>query len=100
LKDKEDGIFVIPAIYRPFSNIPLELWQAAPAATNGNEQAHRNINRDGTRLTLLAAIMRGLQFDVRSLSSLDLFNAVGIHMRDRLPTYYLRTSRAVLRDSK
>jgi len=64
LKDKEDAGFVIPAIYRPESKIPLEIWQAAPSTTNGNEQAHRNINRDGTRLTLLAAMMRGLQYDI------------------------------------
>jgi hypothetical protein len=72
--DKEIGSpFVIPAIYQPASCIPLEIWKASPSTSNWNEQAHRNVNRDGTRLTLLAAIMRGMQYDERALASIKLF---------------------------
>ncbi|KAH7903935.1 hypothetical protein BJ138DRAFT_1019827 [Hygrophoropsis aurantiaca] len=48
LKDKTHGTkFALPAVYRPKSLIPLEIWKASPSTTNGNEQAHRNINASG-----------------------------------------------------
>ncbi|KAF8578686.1 hypothetical protein K439DRAFT_1621146 [Ramaria rubella] len=98
MNDKEVGSpFVIPAIYQPASKIPLEVWQAAPSTSNGNEQAHRNVNRDGTGLTLLAAIMRGLQYDVRAVRSVGLMGEAGIHQRDQQPTYFRRAGRSVLR---
>jgi len=50
-------------------------------------------------LTLLAEIMRGLQYDIRLLSSIELFETMGIFIRDRLPTYYMRAGRAILRNS-
>jgi len=40
LKDKINSKFVLPAIYQPYSLIPLDVWKAAPSTTNGNEQAH------------------------------------------------------------
>ena len=55
--------FALLALYWPESRIPLDIWRAAPATTNGNEQAHRNINRDGVGLTLLAGVMQGMQCD-------------------------------------
>ncbi|KAF8588889.1 hypothetical protein K439DRAFT_1405747 [Ramaria rubella] len=80
MNDKEVGSrFVIPAVYQPASQIPLAIWQAAPSTLNGNEQAHRNVNRDGIRLTLLAAIMRGLQYNVCTAASVQLMREVGIH---------------------
>lgn len=51
LKDKETAKFVLPGLYQPFSLIPPYIWKASPATTNGNEQAHRNVNRDGIGLT-------------------------------------------------
>ncbi|KAF7333761.1 hypothetical protein MVEN_02332800 [Mycena venus] len=61
LKDKQVGSkFALPALYQPASLIPLEIWKSAPSTMNGNEQAHRNINRDGVNLTMLGAIMRVL----------------------------------------
>ncbi|GJJ12557.1 hypothetical protein Clacol_006800 [Clathrus columnatus] len=72
--DKEAfGNFAFAAIYQPMSKIPLEIWKAAPPTSNGNEQAHRNINRDGMKLTMLARIMRGLQFDSRLLNAIDIW---------------------------
>ncbi|KAG2742423.1 hypothetical protein P692DRAFT_20821992 [Suillus brevipes Sb2] len=60
LKDKlQTNKFALPALYRPASFIPEDIWRACPTTTNGNEQAHRNINRDGVHLTLLRGIMRG-----------------------------------------
>ncbi|KAJ6452183.1 hypothetical protein C8R47DRAFT_998159 [Mycena vitilis] len=71
LKDKRSGSsFALPALYQPLSLIPLEIWKSAPSTTNGNEQAHRNINRDGVNLTMLGAIMRGMQYDARAMGAL------------------------------
>ncbi|KAG1727710.1 hypothetical protein EDB19DRAFT_1857471 [Suillus lakei] len=95
LKDKETAKFVLPAIYRPMSLIPLYIWKASPSTTNGNEQAHRNVNRDGINLTLLAGIMRGYQYDVRAMSSIDLHITHGINTRDREATHVHRAQRAV-----
>jgi len=100
MEDKIKTPFVLPAIYRPESKIPLAVWLAAPATTNGNEQAHRNINRDGTRLSLLAAIIRGLQYDARALATIKLFVEAGIYPRDQLPTQSFRANRGVLRGGK
>ncbi|KAG1814626.1 uncharacterized protein BJ212DRAFT_1242882, partial [Suillus subaureus] len=64
LKDKIEGTkFTLPALYQPNSLIPLEIWKALPTTTNSNEQAHRNVNRDGVGLTLLGGIMRGFHYD-------------------------------------
>ncbi|KAG2032903.1 hypothetical protein BDR03DRAFT_968956 [Suillus americanus] len=46
------------------------IWRACPATTNGNEQAHRNVNRDGVNLILLGGIMRGRAFDDRAAQSI------------------------------
>ncbi|KAF8955028.1 hypothetical protein BDZ97DRAFT_1634183, partial [Flammula alnicola] len=81
LKDKLDAKFVLPAIYQPRSLIPLEVWLASPPTTNGNEQGHRNIMRDGIGLTLLGGIMRGLQHDFRIMVGLLLQQTFGIHSR-------------------
>ncbi|KAK7022501.1 hypothetical protein R3P38DRAFT_3317686 [Favolaschia claudopus] len=80
LKDKRIGSkFALAAIYQPASLIPLELWKSAPSTTNGNEQAHRNINRDGVNLTILGGIMRGMQYDARAMEALQLHSAQGIY---------------------
>ncbi|KAG1733723.1 hypothetical protein EDB19DRAFT_1830853 [Suillus lakei] len=64
LKNKvETNKFALPALYRPASFIPEDTWRACPATTNGNEQAHRNVNCDSVNLTLLGGIMRGRAFD-------------------------------------
>ncbi|KAF8465467.1 hypothetical protein JB92DRAFT_3135968 [Gautieria morchelliformis] len=98
LHDKEIGSpFVIPAIYQPESHIPLAIWQACPSTSNGNEQAHQNVNRDGTGLTLLAAIMRGMHYDKRAMAAVDLMHSSAIHQRDQPPNYFYRAGRAVLR---
>ncbi|KAJ6616744.1 hypothetical protein B0H10DRAFT_1635502, partial [Mycena sp. CBHHK59/15] len=68
LKDKRTGRkFALPALYQPSSLIPIEIWKSAPSTTNGNQQAHRNINRDGVNLTMLGGIMRGVQYDARAM---------------------------------
>lgn len=101
MHDKEIGSqFVIPAIYQPASHIPLDIWQACPSTSNGNEQAHRNVNRDGTGLTLLAAIMRGMHYDKRAMAAVDLMHCSGIHQTDQPPTYFRRAGRALLRQGE
>ena len=89
--------FAIPALYQPASLIPLGVWRASPSTTNGNEQAHRNINRDGVNLTVLGGIMRGMQYDHRAAASLDLHATQGIYNRDQLATHFHRLGRSVNR---
>ncbi|KAG2085471.1 uncharacterized protein F5147DRAFT_659501 [Suillus discolor] len=97
LKDKESSKFALPAIYWPMSLIPIAIWKASPTTTNGNEQAHRNINRDGINLTLLAGIMHGYQYDVCAASSIDLHIMHGINTRDYESTHLYRAKRSVSR---
>ncbi|KIJ38133.1 hypothetical protein M422DRAFT_259286 [Sphaerobolus stellatus SS14] len=91
---------ILAAVYHPESKIPLEVWKASPNMTNGNEQSHRNIYRDGIRMSLVPGAMRSFQFDSRSMVTLELFQEHGIYPQDRLPTYHLRASRAVSRTKK
>ncbi|KAF8582115.1 hypothetical protein K439DRAFT_1511977 [Ramaria rubella] len=93
LKNKESAYgFAIAALYQPASKIPIEVWKASPSTSNGNEQAHRSINRDGVKLTMLAGIMRGMQYDSRVLSGLELLRMYGISTRDQLQTHFRRAS--------
>ncbi|KAJ7631405.1 hypothetical protein DFH06DRAFT_1439242 [Mycena polygramma] len=95
LKDKRSGSpFALPALYQPLSLIPLEIWKSAPSTTNGNEQAHRNINRDGVNLTMLGAIMRGMQYDARAMGALELHSSQGIYARDQTATHFRRLQRS------
>ena len=100
LRDKENAKFMIPALYQPRSLIPPYIWKASPSTTNGNEQAHRDINRDGTGLTLLAGIMRGQQHDMRMVSSIDLHINHSINPRDALSTHTFRATRTINRAGK
>ncbi|KAJ7493180.1 hypothetical protein B0H11DRAFT_2277283 [Mycena galericulata] len=98
LKDKISGTkFALPALYQPMSLIPLEIWKAAPSTTNGNEQAHRNINRDGVNLTILGGIMRGMQYDARAMAALSLHSSLGIYHRDQTSTHFRRFQRTLNR---
>lgn len=91
---------MIPALYQPRSLIPSSIWKASPSTTNGNEQAHRNVNRDGTSLTLLAGIMRGQQHDMQMISGIDLHVSHGINRRDTLSTHTFHALRTITRASK
>jgi len=98
LKDKvETNQFALPALYHPASLIPEDIWCAYPATTNGNEQAHRNVNRDGVNLTLLGGIMRGRAFDDRAAQSIDVHASLGIDTCDRDSTHTYRASRSITR---
>ncbi|KAF8126785.1 hypothetical protein EV363DRAFT_1298507 [Boletus edulis] len=98
LKEKiVDTKFALPALYYPESLMPLEFWQACPTTTNGNEQAHRSINRDGTNLTLLAGIMRGQEYDKRAATSINVHMEYGINSRDQPSTHNFRALRSVSR---
>ncbi|KAF8584553.1 hypothetical protein K439DRAFT_1259042, partial [Ramaria rubella] len=68
LKNKESACgFAIAALYPPASKILIEVWKASPLTSNGNEQAHRSINRDGVKLTMLTGIMCGMQYDSHAI---------------------------------
>ena len=88
---------MIPALYQPASLIPLEIWKASPSTTNGNEQAHRNINHDGVNLSVLGAIMHGMQYNRRVEASLGLHESHGIYTRNQLATHFYRMVRSVNR---
>ncbi|KAF8576790.1 hypothetical protein K439DRAFT_1622602 [Ramaria rubella] len=80
LRNKETACgFDLAALYQPASKIPIDIWKASPSTSNGNEQAHRSINRDGTKLTMLAGIMRRMQYDSQAMSGLTLLCAVQKH---------------------
>ena len=101
LKDKRVGSkFALPALYQPLSLIPIEIWKSAPSTTNGNEQAHRNINRDGVNLTMLGGIMRGMQYDARAMGALELHSTQGIYSRNQTATHFRRLQRSLNRHSK
>ncbi|KAG1866055.1 hypothetical protein F4604DRAFT_1499021, partial [Suillus subluteus] len=63
--------FALSALHHPTNSIPQDVWCAYPATTNGNEHAHRNVNRDGVNLTLLGGSMRGRAFGDRMAQSID-----------------------------
>ena len=101
LKDKETSSpFAILALYQPASKIPLEVWHASPSTSNGNEQAHRSINRDGTKLTMLAGIHRGMQYDVCTIQGLRMLEAHSIHSRDQQATHFRQAACAIVRSGK
>ncbi|KAJ7825992.1 hypothetical protein B0H14DRAFT_2368572, partial [Mycena olivaceomarginata] len=98
LKDKQVGSkFALPALYQPASFIPLEIWKSAPSTTNGNEQSHRNVNWDGVNLTMLGAIMRGMQYDARAMGALELHASQGIYSRDQTATHFRRLQHSLNR---
>ena len=65
--------------------------------SNGNEQAHRNVNREGTNLTILGGIVLGMQFDARAATSLELYRTQGIYTRDQEATHFRRYERSINR---
>ena len=87
LADKEDAGFVIPALYFPRSLMPPKVWKASPTTTNGNEQAHRNINRDGISLTLLGCVMHGQDYNAQVNKSIETHSIYRIHTRNRISTH-------------
>ncbi|EJD34665.1 hypothetical protein AURDEDRAFT_176300 [Auricularia subglabra TFB-10046 SS5] len=97
LKEKE--LFGLAALYHPLSKIPLELWLAGNPTTNGVEQKHRDINRDGKGLTLLGGINRGMQHDIRERSQAELARNEGVDSRYKTSTpahrQYRRIQRAI-----
>ncbi|KAF8576068.1 hypothetical protein K439DRAFT_1541551, partial [Ramaria rubella] len=100
LKNKESASgFAIAALYQPASKIPIEIWKASPSTSDSNEQAHRNINHDGIKLMMLAGIMRGMQYDSRAMSGLELLCTYGISSRDQQQNHFRHASRAIVRTS-
>ncbi|KAJ7719857.1 hypothetical protein B0H14DRAFT_2412069 [Mycena olivaceomarginata] len=98
LKDKQVGSkFALPALYQPASLIPLEIWKSAPSTTNGNKQSHHNVNRDGVNLTMLGAIMRGMQYDARAMGALELHASQGIYSRDQTAPHFRRLQHSLNR---
>lgn len=98
LKDKLEGTkFALPALYQPASLIPLDIWKGMTLSTNSGEQQHRNVYRDGVNLTMLAGIIRGMQYDWRAMVSIDLYRTTGIQYRDEPATYTFRIGRSVAR---
>ncbi|KIJ46901.1 hypothetical protein M422DRAFT_249642 [Sphaerobolus stellatus SS14] len=92
LKDKEAGEgWPMAAIYWGKSFMPLSVWKAAPSTSNGNEQAHRNINRDGIKLSILAGAMIGYHLDSRVMSMLEVGELLGIDTNNQATTHFRRS---------
>ncbi|KIJ35226.1 hypothetical protein M422DRAFT_262607 [Sphaerobolus stellatus SS14] len=96
LQDKEVHQFMFPALYFPLSKMPLTIWQASPHTSNGNEQAHRTINRDGIKMALLAAVVIGYHRDFDNMSTSN--PGLLINSRDRLSTHYARKQLSIVRN--
>ncbi|KIJ29381.1 hypothetical protein M422DRAFT_269218 [Sphaerobolus stellatus SS14] len=100
LKDKQEGSpFTLPALYQPLSKIPLDIWKVFPTTSNGNEQVHHSINHDGVKLTMLAGIMRGMQYDTCAMGALVVLLEYRIHTRDQAATHFRRVLRTVTRSA-
>ncbi|KAL4064574.1 hypothetical protein J3A83DRAFT_4167974 [Scleroderma citrinum] len=101
LKDKIMGTkFALPALYFPKSLIPCDIWKACPTTTNSNEQSHRNINCDGTSLTVLGGIMCTRDYDDRMDASINMHAIYGIHPRDSATTHTHHISQSISRQGK
>ena len=85
------------AITRGKSLMPLSIWKAAPSTSNGNEQAHCNINRDGVKLSIVAGIMAGHKHNAWAMASLDLSEALGINTNDQVATHFRCALRSIHR---
>ena len=55
------------------------------------------MNRDGTHLTLLAGVMRGMQYNVHALRGIDSIEEDGIQVRDEVATHHCCKVRSVAR---
>lgn len=98
LKDKLSGeAWPLRALYQPESRIPLEKWKAAPRTSNGNEQAHHNVNIDGTGLALVAGIMFGAEFDHRLLAARRAVAQSGVQTRYHVADDVHRAERGLVR---
>ncbi|KIJ25141.1 hypothetical protein M422DRAFT_273917 [Sphaerobolus stellatus SS14] len=99
LKDKEKGTpFMLPGLYQPISKIPLEIWCASPHTTNGNEQAHRSVNRTGIKVSPLAAVMHGMQYDFHAMYAVR--DGLTIQTRDQLSAHFKRKETSFVRQVK
>lgn len=98
LKDKER--FALAAVYRPYSRVEKIDWMASPRTTNGNEQSHRDIYRDGINLTVLSGIKTGEEYDRRAAVTYSLPTSQQIERRDRVQSHSFRTERTYTRRSK
>lgn len=73
---------------------------AGPSTTNTGEQKHRDRNREGVKGTLLAGIMRGMQYDWRSLKGIENKHVQKIKLRNVEATTVMRVKRSVQRAGK
>jgi len=87
----------LAGIYRPKSRIPLNLWQAAPNTTNGNEQAHRHINRRGIKQSLFAGVMHGQDHDWAAIVGIVVNITQNIETRDQIQSHFRRANRALVK---
>ncbi|KAF8547224.1 hypothetical protein OG21DRAFT_1425240 [Imleria badia] len=92
--------FALAGLYFPESLMPAEFWKACSRTSNGNEQAHRSINRNGTGHTLLAGVMHGQEYDERAFRSIAIHNSYGINTQYQASTHHFRASRSVSRHGR
>jgi hypothetical protein len=79
LKNKEgDNSWVLEYVSRATSEMAWEDWYSTSNTTNIAESVHAHSQRDGTRLTLVAAIQCGRQLDKRFLEGEHIGQSFGI----------------------
>jgi len=77
--------------------MPLDVWKASPNTTNGNEQSHRNVNRDGVKLVPIAGALLSKAYDQRSLTSIKVFEEDGINTCNQVSTHFHSGCRSLVR---
>ncbi|KAG8878220.1 hypothetical protein FRB97_002678, partial [Tulasnella sp. 331] len=99
LYDKTTGSpFAIPALYQPRSKISLEDWRASRSSSNGVEQKHMDVNRNGKGLTLLGGVMHGFQYDAQALDAIKEHIETQVHRRHQPADHQKRAVQSVLRN--
>jgi len=65
------------------SKIPRDIWMATPSNSNLIESAHSDVNREGTGLTLLGAVVTARRHDRRRIEEQHMHESLGIRSNNR-----------------
>ena len=101
LSDKEGKrSWVLKCVSRATTKMKRDDWNSTSDSTNLAESAHALSQRDGTKLTLVAAIERARRLDQRFLEGKNAAENMGIMSRHGNQTLTGRTERNLKRSKK
>lgn len=84
---------MIPAMHGAESCIPELIWKSTPPSTNLGEAAHRDIQIEGTHLSLLAAVITGRGHDLRVRESFHALEQNRVEARFTVPSTFTVAAR-------